>query len=282
MKSTILMISLLMIGVFAVSFALADKDTSASLDAEEIASDTVVISSSEIEKTIDEIKEPKDHKRIGFVKFWRGQGWIVNGEKGRLISGFWAVKKFAKITDSIETDVEKDKIVKTLGRLHIAGFGNYKLEKINDDSSTEDSRRISFNVIPIYSDNPRGKLVLNKEQEYNGLITWNGELSIINGTTENVWDVKFATNVKTMKPKKVAAIINEKRIAKISFWKRLQFWKGYEKIVEADLRNELKENPELTKREAAKNIIGEKIDKKRDQIRNIKAERIEKVNSLDV
>ena len=278
-----------MISLFAFSFALADEDTSASVDAEEIASDTI-INSSEIEKTIDEIKEPKDHKRIGFVKFWRGQGWIVNGEKGRLINGFWAVKKFAKIT-STETDVEKDKVVKTLGRLNIAGFGNYKLEKINDDSSTENSGRISFNVIPIHSDNPRGKLVLNKEQEYRGLTTWTGELSVINGTTENVWDVKFATNVKTMKPKKVAAIIDAKRVAKISFWKRLQFWKSYEDEIRDDVKDELKENPELTKREAAKNVIGDRVDKKLDRIKdikakkinggNVRAERVEKVNSLD-
>lgn len=228
MKIVYLMMGLLFCSIFAGSFVMADKD--GAVDSSEL--ETEKIESSEIQEVIKDVEILEDHKKIGFVTMRRGNGWIENSEEGKLIDGFWAVQKFVEV-DTEDTEVKEINVVRARGILRIAGVGAYTLIRVSED--TEDSETISFYLIPRsnkYSDkeesikNSVGKLSLTKKVEYNGLIVWNGELSLDEGNAQGTWNVEIATDVKRVKPKNVVAIQNMGKDGKAPFWRRIQFWRG--------------------------------------------------------
>lgn len=183
MKGTILIIGLLMAGIFAGVFTLAetenvvsssggggsavpvssssgggaggsavsvssDSTTSATndlaIDASEI--ETTEIETDEVEELLEEVEAVKGFKRVGFAKTWRGHGWISNDDEGHLISGFWASQKFAKI-NTANKEVEGIKTIRAFGRLRIAGAGVYRLIRAPTTEEIENVNSVSFYVI---------------------------------------------------------------------------------------------------------------------------------------
>lgn len=248
MKGTILAIVLLMSGIFAGAFALADDTSTATVENVE---DTAVtgVTSGDVTTATQDIKDPKGHKKIGFVKVIRGTGWIENGQDGTLITGFWASQKFAKTNDNSNKTV----VAKHLGMIRIDGVGNYKLVKVNETETTED--KVSFYLIALgkkdyqsdttsvdissASANSVGILTLTRDKNLKNLNTWQGSITLNEGKYAGTWNVVLGTSSKVMNPQKMMKSDEGKRnIAtgensnttttekpKVGFFKRVQFWK---------------------------------------------------------
>lgn len=207
-KKTIFLVFLLTLGLFAFAFINAEEEAE---DIQEI--EFAGISSEDIQQTINNDTEtPKDYKRIGIMSITRGNGWIENSQKGFLIDGFWINHRLIKI-DKEQKEIAGKEISKNLGRLKIAGHGNYKLVKIDETSNANSisnlSRTITFDVIPMnqkkyLSSNESkkdsiGKLILTKDKDYGNMALWSGTLLFNNdglSTINGNWNVKLASDNK--------------------------------------------------------------------------------------
>jgi len=239
MKGAILFMALLFLGIFAGISVLADEENDSDIESVEVEDIEVDgIYSEEIGESMEEIEEIEDYEKVGFVRVSRGNGWIENGEAGYILSGFWANQRFAKINRGTE-DIDEVKTVRSFGRLHIVGTGVYKLVRTKSNESDKNNYTVTFYVVPV-SEKKRstinetirdsvGELVLNKEIEYRGLTTWSGNIEFEEGKLSGNWNVKLATNTKTIKPKKALEIANLEKGRKKGFWKRLQFWENFGK-----------------------------------------------------
>lgn len=261
MKSTII-IALLLISSIFTGALVAAEDTSlidtevedselietSSIEASEIEiTDT---DSEDVEEIIKDVGTLGEHKKIGFVVVRKGNGWIENGEDGRLINLFWASQKFLKENKNEVSEEISDtnNFIKTRGSIHIAGAGNYALIPIkdsNEEDSDENNNTISFYLIPLkkdlFSEHPSiedlidisvGTLVLEVEEEYNKLTVLTGKLNLEKGDAQEEWEVNLATDVKRVKPivsaaTKVSATTKDaKDVTKKTFWQKMQFWKN--------------------------------------------------------
>ncbi|MCD4770923.1 hypothetical protein K8R30_00725 [archaeon] len=287
----IFLMLLLVSGVFATSAVLPE---SASLATNEVvdASEVVVgsIGTDDINSVLIETGESMSPnlKRVGFANTWRGHGWIENGESGYHITGFWAVQKFAAL-DADMASVENTRTGRTLGRLHVAGAGNYKLVRYNDDLTSEDS--VDFQVIslndkyPPYSDAEDavegatsasgemlagevvGKFTLTKKASYVGLTTWKGLLVLDSGDLSGEWDVEFATTLKRVRqnvPGPVVKGVQEIRAARSEVLAKA----GVNTIAEltdeqkAELKNDVLDG-------AGVDTIAELTDEQKAEIKNL-------------
>lgn len=247
MKSAILMTTLLIVSIFAGVFVLAETENvvtssggagaggSAVLTEIETKDAAISISNlkpteietKDVEVSLQEVEAVEGYKRIGFAKVWRGHGWIDNNKDGYLITGFWASQKLAKI-DTSNKEIEKIKTIRTSGRLNIVGIGSYRLIRAPTTEEIENINSVRFYVIPMskkkylkeadLSRDAVGKLVLNKKEQFKGLITWDGTLSFEEGKLAGSWSVELGTNVHTIKPaqaKKIRRVIGEVQSAKV-------------------------------------------------------------------
>ena len=210
-----------------------EADDGGTVDVEDV--EVEGIGSDEIEETLDDLEGADGGKRIGFVKIWKIKGWLHNDEAGTLVNGFWLSHRVTSVDEA--GDSSDVSVIKAFGKLHIIGAGNYRLVKKQDASG--ENGTISFYVIPMnkkrnYADNEVasndavGVLTVSVEKEYKGLTTWAGELIFDEGRYKGIWNVEIGTTVKTMKPRQAAALADAHKAARISFWKRIQFWKNWE------------------------------------------------------
>jgi len=279
MKSEITIITLLLVSLFAVSFVIADENADTSVDVKEILDDAV--SSDDINDALKNTEELVDYKKIGFVKIWRAKGWIENGESGRLLEGFWLSQRFATIDTNSQT-IEDVQIARAFGKIHLAGAGNYNLVKMKDNSFIENSTTVNFYVILANRDklgvlsedelaiNSVGTLVLLKEQEFNDLTTWSGELNIATDNDQKIWRVHIATDVKRMTPRQMLATADAIKVGKTSFWKRIQFWKKNKEEIKQlgdNIKEEIEKNSEIPKREVARKVLDENEIEKAKNLR---------------
>ncbi len=273
-KISIAMMLLLVLGIFSTTTVMADdvvninaKNVDAiSTTAEQVeVVEATEIVSEEIESTdvteiVEEVEESSDKKRIGFIRVWKGHGWINNGEEGHLITGLWAVQKFANI-NSNSKEIEEKSFVRAFGRLHIAGSGMYKLVRYKDEISEE---TVNFYVVPLRKkvnvnsaeSASVGKLSLTAKESFRGLTTWEGVLNFDFGDLTGSWDVELGTNVHKVKPRKLVDVervriakekaleeagvesiedltdeqkvelrTETKKAVKKSFWSRFRFWR---------------------------------------------------------
>lgn len=249
MKGTILVMALLISSIFAGMFVLADETSTTIENVEDAAVEG--ISSTDIGSAVQDIKEPQNHKRVGFVKITRGNGWIENGQEGTLINGFWVVQRFAKIDSASNKTV----IARGFGKLHIDRGGNYKLIRTNENDVSENETTVSFNLIPLGNKyesteeataNSVGHLVLTRELDLKRLKIWKGTLTLNSGKLAGSWNVELATDSKVINHQKVAgakagrqgnaaATGNENVTGtekpKKGFWDKVQFWKKHRGIV---------------------------------------------------
>jgi len=315
MKSinAVLMVSLLIVSVLAINIGtvLADDDDSENEDldynnnidddkesedeaeTEEESEDEESIEieeaqlegidSDEIEETLEELEKSqisKEFKRVGFVKVWRGNGWITSEEQGKLMNGYWVVQRLAKINGETE-EVEETKTVRTLGKINIAGAGNYKLVKSSTDDGNNDS--IVFDVIPMNerkagispeetnsetTEDHTGILTLNKEKEYNNLVVWKGVLEFNEGILQGSWNVQLATDVKTMRAAKAVAIANAVKAGRVSFFERLKFWKSAKTELKENSENGEEESEYEEETETSDGVNKVKIKAKAKELRN--------------
>jgi len=297
MKTVVLVMTLLLTGIFASAFVLAEATEEESMDLSEI--ETLDAETVEMEEAIEEMNleelEEDQYKRIGFTKIWKGQGWINNGEEGHLLTGFWISQGFAKY-DTDEQEVESQKIIRAFGGIHIPGAGKYKLVRAPTSDSIEDVEEIAFYVIPagkkyklskeeLTADSldelSVGKLVLTRENQYKGLVTWKGSLSFDGGKMEGEWDVELATSKKVIRTNKLNKVpeMNERAIEsgkKVGFWKKFMFWKKDKpnpQEFERPLDNESKE--------AFKERIQEKNSVRQMRKENIQSIRAQKINAQE-
>ncbi len=228
MKSIVLVIALLLVaGIFTTTFALAEENANVSQDVSQI--EATEITNQEMQETTSEIAEQTGKfKRIGFTEIWRGSGWITNDDKGYLIGGFWAHQAYTKQGDA---DVKH----LSYGRLHIAKAGSYRLVKTTE---SEIGESVEFYLVPIGTKvrsiedaqtNSVGTLSLNKVLEYTNLVRWDGTLELKSGSALGTYSVELGTVKYNVRPivaaAAVGAIKDAKQAGKISFWKRVQFWK---------------------------------------------------------
>jgi hypothetical protein len=227
----IFLMLLLVSSVFATSVVLAEDATltndgmvyaaSEVVDAGQVVAGS--IGTEDINRVLAESGESTSPnlKRVGFANTWTGHGWIENGESGYHITGLWAVQRFAAL-DADMASVENTESGRTFGRLSIAGGGNYKLVRDNDDLTSEDS--VNFRVISlsnnkyayhdmedavegaVYSPSGEilagevvGKFTLTKKASYVGLTTWKGYLVLDSGNLAGEWDVEFATTLNRVR-----------------------------------------------------------------------------------
>lgn len=239
MKGTILIIGLLMAGIFAGAFALAETEDvvsssggggsgvmdNSAIDVSEI--ETTEIETDEVTELLQEVEAVPGFKRVGFAKTWRGHGWINNDDEGHLISGFWASQRFAKI-NTADKEVEEVKTIRAFGRLRIAGFGVYRLIRAPTTEEIESANSVSFYVIPmnkkVYAEESElardsvGKLVLTKKQGLKGLTIWDGKLNFESGNLQGSWEVELGTDVHVVRPaqiKKIRAVIGKIRSTRV-------------------------------------------------------------------
>jgi hypothetical protein len=224
MKSLTLAIALLLlVGTFATAFVLAEEATEVS------QLESVEATTSEIQEVTSEVAEQtQNFKRVGFTDIWRGNGWATNEEKGSLIYGFWAHQAYSK---NGETDVKH----LTFGKLKIAKVGSYRLVKT---AQTDVTDSFEFYLIPLGTKitkdtagaNSVGTLSLNKDKEYTNLVTWSGTLQLNSGENQGSYEVKLGTIKNTVRPvvakAAAGAIQDAKQAGKVSFWKRMQFWRN--------------------------------------------------------
>lgn len=230
MKRIVLVITLLLVaGIFATTFVLAEENTNTDVSQNVSQIETTEVTNQEMQETTSEIAEQTvKFKRIGFTEIWRGSGWITNDNNGYLISGFWAHQAYTKQNAS---DVKH----LSYGRLHIAKVGNYRLVKT---VQSEIAENIEFYLVPIgikiksveeAQTNSVGTLSLTKISEYSNLVRWDGTLELKSGSAQGTYNVELGTvkyNVRPIVAAAAAGAIKDARQAgKISFWKRVQFWK---------------------------------------------------------
>jgi len=286
----IFLMLLLASGVFATSVALTEDASLISgevVDVSEVAA--LEIGAEEVSRVLTESGESTSPnlKRVGFANTWSGHGWIENGESGYHITGLWAVQKFATL-DADMASVENTRTGRTLGRLHVAGAGNYKLVRYNDDLASEDS--VDFQVISLNDKYPRsdaedtvegatsangeilpgvvvGKLSLTKKTSYVGLTTWDGSLVFDSGVLSGKWDVEFATTLKRVRqnvPSPVVKGIQEIRAVRSEVLAKA----GVNTIAEltdeqrAELKNDVLDG-------AGVDTIAELTDEQRAEIKNL-------------
>ena len=249
MKSAILMALLLISSVFIGAFVAAEGTNLVDTDVSEselIETSSVEVSdievtgtdSEDVEEIIGDVETLNKHKKIGFVVVRHGNGWIENGEDGRLINLFWVSQRFLKNNKNETSDEISDSknVVKTRGSVHISGAGNYAL--IPMKNYTEESEEIGFYLVPLkkglFDKHPSiedlidmsvGTLVLQVEEKYDKLTVFSGKLNLEEGNAEGEWEVSLATNVKRVKPVVFTATQDAKNAAKKTFWEKMQFWK---------------------------------------------------------
>ncbi|MEK6757761.1 MAG: hypothetical protein AABX88_01405 [Nanoarchaeota archaeon] len=255
MKETILVMALLISSIFAGMFVLADETSTTIENIDDAA--VAGVSSTDIGSAVQDIKELQKHKRVGFVKITRGNGWIENGQEGTLINGFWVAQRFAKIDNASN----KTAIVKGFGKLHVDKGGNYKLVIANENDVSENETKVSFNLIPLGDEyesteeatgSSVGQIVLTRELGLKGLKTWKGTLTLNDGRLAGSWNVVLATDSKTINHQKVAKIKADRQgnadatrndsVAgteppKRGFWQKVQFWKKQKDIVADNSQN---------------------------------------------
>lgn len=247
MKESIILGFILIMSVFAGAFVLADDDDE-TVDIEDVELEG--IDSDEIEEAIESGCAYGHNKRIGFATVRTGNGWMNNEEDGKLINVFWASQKVAN-TDEEEIVSE----IRAGGSLKIVGGEHYRLVRILEEDSSEDDSSISFHVLDsmVGLENQRGTgepeetclseelteedyigtLTLNKKNEYENLIIWDGKLVLTEGNLTGSWDVNFASNVNTLKPKRAMEVANLEQGKKVGFWGKFKFWKRNK----ADIQN---------------------------------------------
>ena len=238
MKTRILaltLLSMLLIGMFATSFIIA-QDADDLL--EDVTEEVDITEDQEIEdeaeeEVIEELEEVYNKKKKipGLTRVTRVNGWISQDNNAYRMSAIWISMRIpnAKESDNVE-DIETDiKIIKkTFGRLKLDGR-NYKLVK-----KEFTNKSLSFYVIPVKSvlseENIKDVASLSigvlevSPQGTKPLQTWTGTLDIDEVVSENeakpgrvhagTWDVTAAGNTKVIRGK-----------LRKGFWQRFLFWK---------------------------------------------------------
>ena len=193
---------LLASGVFAVSTPTGEETTTTStvsisdvstgeIDAEQV---------SDVLADIERVKDPK-LKRLGLIKTWYGQGWVEDGQNGRLINAFWAAQVLANVDElSGNSDVEYT-VARTFGRIHISGDGMYKLVRYYGEDS---EKYINFHIIPLdvvvdsenAEDHAVGMISITLEEVMGEFSTWTGTLDMDSDTLSGKGDVELGVIFK--------------------------------------------------------------------------------------
>jgi len=146
------------------------------------------------EKTLNNIREFEEKRKLGFSESWSGTGHISNGEEGYLVSAFWAIQKFAdydKETKVFNTEITE----KASGNLKIVNSGNYHLTLVERDADS-----FTFNVALNSAKNRIGTLELNMNSELSGITIWSGTLDFKEGELSGTWNIVLATSNHVIKP----------------------------------------------------------------------------------
>ncbi len=226
MKTTYLMVGLLMCSLFATSFVMAETVTQAveveDLEVQYFNGDEIT----ESLENIDEFAQQNQFRKVGFSKISKGHGWLTNGEEGYLFGGFWATQVLASINEGTQ-NIENPK-ARAFGGLNIGSLGDFRLFK-DFDTSTEDTvsfyvleRKEQVSSIENIESLTIGKLILNKETEFSDFTKWTGSLELTSGDFEGEWDVEVGTHTNIVKP--VPGLIEGR---KAGFWNKVKFWKNW-------------------------------------------------------
>ena len=254
--------SLLFIGLFAMSFAIAQDVDDTLEEVSEIELETE--ETAEADEIQNELKEVYENKRkiFGLTKVTKAFGWISQEDKAHRFDAIWVTVRIPGASN--ETDVEESIRKKSFGRLKVA---NRKFKLVKKEFTNES---LSFYVLSIDQ-----KLSTDNVEDLDSLAigilkvspgntspmqTWDGALEITDNAEEHggVWDVKAGSYTKILK-----------NVNKRSFWRRLAFWKGENKDSETD--------DESNDSQRLKAIDMKKINAK---VRKIRAEKIEQLKQV--
>jgi hypothetical protein len=212
--SAFAVMSLLLVGMFAISFGMA-QDVDDLLEDE--ASFEEDMGAEEIQ---DELEKTYGGQRdvVGLSKMTKAFGWISQDGKAHAFDAIWVSLKVPTISN--ETESEEPMRKRSFGKLKV---GN-RVFKLVKKEFTEDS--LSFYVLPktteLSKDNLEDldSLAIGVLEVSPGnttpLQTWSGTLEITNDSEEHegTWDVSAASHTRV-----------KKGVVKEGFWKRLAFWK---------------------------------------------------------
>ena len=210
MKATYLVIALLVIEIFAISYATAlpnlnvDSDAEISADLSDVANVNVnndnkvsvdvpgnaygrsdndievssnsrlaeaEINENESDEVIAQASMSSKLRRVGFSIFGRGFGSVNNDTDGHLATVVWASQRFALFDKNSNQTVNQTE-VRTFGKLRIATVGTYDLYRY--EGNEENSSTMKFYVIQ----EGKGKVTAeNAEASSVGVMTLNKEES---------------------------------------------------------------------------------------------------------